>query len=103
MEKINLASFNINDLKRRLELIKIEYNAIFNDETDLTYELFLFATKKVKENFNLSFMTDDENTVVSHLMLFLLDIPLNKFSYVYEIETPLMEFTKENKLQICLN
>jgi hypothetical protein len=103
MEKISLASFNINDLKRRLELIKIEYTAIFDDETDLTYELFLFATKKVKENFNLSFMTDDENTVVSHLMLFLLDIPLNKFSYIYEIETPLMEFTKENKLQICLN
>lgn len=102
MEKINLDSFELVQLKKRLWVIKVEYDTIFGENVSTT-ETLKFCKDKVEQNFYFSNPETNLNVIIGHLALFLNDIPYNNFSKVFEMETPFMAFMRENKLEICLN
>lgn len=102
MEKINLDSFDLIQLKKRLLGIKLEYDMIFGEGASAS-EVIEFCTQKVEQNFYFTNSKTSLNVVIGHLSLFVNDIPYNNFSKIMELETPLMTLMKENNLQICLN
>lgn len=102
MEKINLDSFDLIQLKKRLWVIKLEFDLIYGEGADVP-ETLDFCRQKVEQNFCFNNPETNINVVVSHLSLFVNDIPYNNFSKIMELETPLMTLMKENNLQICLN